>query len=1329
MKYYSNNNNIKYDYILHPGSSISDINVKFEGVLNISANSAKDSLKIETKLGTFFETMPLVYQKINGKINNIKCEYSIINNTVSYDVQFYNPSYDLIIDPSLTYASYFGGNGDDYFLIGDAAVDNQGNIYTTGATTSVLFPTTPGTYNSVYAGGLTDIFVLKFDSNGSLLVSTYIGGNDYDFGFGIDIDINGNPVLGGDSWSGNFPTTPGTYQPVHSTVASTNGDITVTIFNPNLNTIVNSTFIGGVQDEQPHELIAGSNGNIYLGGQARAGMPTTPGCYQSNCISDYDYFASIISVDLSTLIASTYIGGGARDRGNGIALDNNYNLYLTAYVEGTFPTTPGAFDVTYSGGTSDVTVVKFNPNLTNLIYSTYLGGNSADLSQSSIEVINGEAIITGTTSSSNFPATAGSYSTTLTGGSDVFVSKINLAGTNLIYSTLIGSTGTDQGWNIFVNSNNEILLTGNCSDNFPTTNCTYDNSFNGGANDAFISIFNSDFSSLLYSSYYGGSADESGRIILEIAGKRILLGNTNSSNIDLATSPFDSIYNGSRDIFLSIFDQSVQPAIFSYNNACLNSPTNFSSEPGTISAQWDFGDPASGTGNTSNGLNPSHTFSNAGTFTVTYIGTNACGIETITQNVTIAPQLITNTIPDTTICSGSILLLTASGGTDYVWNNSITSNNDSVSVSPTINTQYIVFAQTSGCAAVADTVNVNVINTPTVTITGDSAICNGNSITLVAAGTSVSFQWSGPINSTNDTIVIFPSNNTTVYLQSIGSVCGNSIDSLNLIVSNPAITVAGPDTLVCPNSNLLLTASGGTSYVWNNGITSLNDSVFVNINSDSIFVVYALSPGCPIFADTINVSMAPHVLATITGDSTACVGENITLVASGNSTSYQWSGVFSVSNDSISFIANNNITIYLTGTSGLCNSPLDSMLINVDNLPTAAFTNSVTLCANTNINFNSLGINATNYNWNFGDSINNPLYFSFQQNPTHSYTTVGTYMVTLIAGNSCGSDTAVQSLTIGLGPNAILPNDSNICAGQQITLVSNGGTQAVWSGGISSNNDSITVSPIENTIYTLTISDGICFGLSDTINIIVDSPISVQIVGDNNLYCPGDSVKLYGSGGNNIVWTFNGNVEYDNPITLTPNASGMVYASNTSSVCPLSLDSFYVSVATKSNADFSYNIDSCLNRIFLKNNSTAASNYKWEILNVLNSNEVSPYFDINDVSEFDILLIANPNSNCADTVTKSISLDSNFGNNFFIPNTFTPNNDAINDEFTIGTWNQCKNFKLFIYNRWGNLIHQTEGSKVKWDGKFKGIDVPTGVYVYLLQIGEIEKTGTVTLYR
>jgi gliding motility-associated-like protein len=179
----------------------------------------------------------------------------------------------------------------------------------------------------------------------------------------------------------------------------------------------------------------------------------------------------------------------------------------------------------------------------------------------------------------------------------------------------------------------------------------------------------------------------------------------------------------------------------------------------------------------------------------------------------------------------------------------------------------------------------------------------------------------------------------------------------------------------------------------------------------------------------------------------------------------------------------------------------------------------------------------------------------------------------------------------------------------------------------------------------------------------------------------------------------------------------------------LSLDSFYVSVAAKSNANFTYSIDSCLNRIYLKNNSTAASNYKWQVLDVLNSNEESPYFDINTASEYEILLIANPNSNCADSMSHSINLGSDFGNHFFIPNTFTPNNDAINDEFSIGTWTQCKNFKLFIYNRWGNLIHQTEGARVKWDGKFNGMDAPTGVYVYLLQIGEIEKTGTVTLYR
>lgn len=1329
LKIYSSTERIKYDIILKPGFDLSDLKTNYEGAEKVTITDDGLGILIVSKFGIFKEHIPEVFQIINNKKILIECKYTIKNKIISYEINNYNANYDIVIDPTLIYSSYFGSVGDDYFVIGDIAEDITGNIYTTGSSTNLNFPTTPGSYNQLYGGGLTDIFLMKFDASGTLLASTFIGGNDYDFGFGIDVDMNGNPILGGDSWSGNFPTTPGTYQPVHSPVAATNGDITITRFTPSLNTILNSTFVGGNADEQPHELVAGSNGNIYLGGQAKAGMPTTAGCYQTNCGGDYDYFATILDANLINLLASTYIGNTARDRGNGIAIDNSFNVYLTGYVEGAFPTTPGAFDVTINGGTSDVTVVKFNPTLTNLVYSTYLGSSGADLAQSSIEVVNNEAIVVGTAGSVNFPTTPGAYSTTFSGGSDVFITKLNANGAGLVFSTLLGSPNNDQGWNIYLDPNGNIGVTGNCANNFPITTCAYDNTFNGGTADAFISIFNNNCSSLLYSSYFGGSLDESGRALKINGNQHLLFGNTSSADIDMIGTPFDNSYNGTRDIFVAVFDDLSFTGSFTYTNSCSSSPVSFSSGVGIQTASWNFGDSTSGSNNTSNLLNPTHLFTNVGLYTITLIASNNCATDTIVQLLTIVPSDTTSTIEDTTVCIGSSLLLTATGGTSFVWNNGITSTNDSVVITPSTNTQYIVTAQTAGCNALPDTVNVTIIQNSTLNIIGDSIVCSGNTLTLTAAGTTGNFQWSGPISSTNDSITFTPLISSFVYLQEIGGVCSNAIDSLQITVSNSLVTNAMSDTIVCPNSNITLTVTGGSNYIWNNGITSNNDSVLVTINNNTQFIVYAQSVGCPSFPDTINVTVSPIVTATITGDSTVCLGQSITLYANGNATGFQWTGGIVSNNDTVTINPVVDTIIYLQGNTGLCNSAIDSVNIVVSNIPSVTYTYSSILCANSNINFNAIGNNVTNYYWNFGDSLSNPLYYSFQQNPIHAFNNQANFLVSLIGSNSCGADTSTQLLAVGIGPNANLPEDSTICVGQQITLISTGGTQYNWSGAISSTNDSITISPASNSIYTLTISNGVCFGLTDTIIINVEYPSNIKIIGDNNLYCPGDSVKLYGSGANNIVWDIYGNLIYDNQIIITPNTSGMVWASNFSNVCPVSRDSFFVNVAPRSEANFSISIDSCLNIISLLNNSTGASTYKWQVLDFIDSDALSPQFEITESTAYEILLITNPNSNCADSSFQKIFIDDNFGNHYFIPNTFTPNNDGLNDEFIITTWNQCRYFKLYIYNRWGNQIHFTEGTSVKWNGIYEGLDAPIGVYVYLLQIGEQEKTGTVTLFR
>jgi gliding motility-associated-like protein len=549
--YYNNKGSIKYDINIAASADYSKIKLKYTGAKSKIVLNNDGNLIIPTALGDFIEKIPAAYQFVDGQKTQIRANYVLNDdNSVSFELHDYNPLLPVVIDPNLIYSTFIGGSANDYILNGQLVKATNGDIFVTGTTTSLNFPTTPGAFD-INANGLEDAFIFKINSTG-LLVSTFIGGNDLDFGFGLATDNSGNIYFCGDAWSANHPTTTGTYQPIHSPVGFANGDITVMKFNNNLNNLFWSTFIGGIEDEQGHQLTIGSNGNVYVSGQARNGMPVTNGAYQQFNAGSYDFFVCILNPTGSNLFASTFVGGSGIDRGSGIATDLAGNIYLSGYVTNSFPTTPGAFSTTFNGGPSDLAIAKLNPTASSLIYSTHLGSIGEDITRGGIVVtLSGEVIIAGSTNNPNFPVTTNAYSTVYGGGSfDAFLTKLNAQGTNLVFSTFLGGNSSDIANYMAVSSNGEIAVTGECGNGFPVTPCTYDNTFNGGTSDAFISVFNSTGSTLLNSTYLGGGGNDVGRIIYYDASGIHAFGNTSSFNFPTSVAAYDNTFNGgTNDIF------------------------------------------------------------------------------------------------------------------------------------------------------------------------------------------------------------------------------------------------------------------------------------------------------------------------------------------------------------------------------------------------------------------------------------------------------------------------------------------------------------------------------------------------------------------------------------------------------------------------------------------------------------------------------------------------------------------------------------------------------------------------------------------------------------
>jgi hypothetical protein len=442
-------------------------------------------------------------------------------------------------------------------------VDSAADVYVTGNTGSGL-PTTPGAFETTGSGA----FAAKFSPTGALIYATYLG-NGAGAGTGIAADSFGDACV-----IGTNPNVPATPNAIAASWSVSSQDF-IAELNPTGSRLVYSTYIPGTINYSytlgySGAIAVDGSGNLYVAGSAGAGFPVTASAFQTAYLGGSqgsDPFFIKINPALSgttSVVYASYLGGSSGvDQGSGIALDGAGNAYLTGFTSSAnFPTTSGAFQRTYGGGGEDAFVAKFNPALSgtaSLVYSTYLGGSGADgyvssgtatidVQQSSGGIMvdsAGNAYITGSTASINFPTTPGVFQprssfrnngTVVGDPSDVFVTKLNAKGAALVYSTYIDGGRTHGGGTrsggaaIAVDSQGDAELTGwTNSTTFPTRNPLQ--AMNAGGYDAFMTTLNPSCSGLLFSTYLGGTRDDDGfGIALDSAGNAYVGGQTWSSN-------------------------------------------------------------------------------------------------------------------------------------------------------------------------------------------------------------------------------------------------------------------------------------------------------------------------------------------------------------------------------------------------------------------------------------------------------------------------------------------------------------------------------------------------------------------------------------------------------------------------------------------------------------------------------------------------------------------------------------------------------------------------------------------------------------------------------
>jgi hypothetical protein len=552
LVFHGTSGKLKYEFRLEPGARVSDIRLTYAGATRLALTEG-GALTISTPLGVLTDEAPVSHQRVEGKWRRATSAYRLLGRrSVGFEVGAYDRRYLLVIDPGLSYSTFLGGGGHEEGS--GIAVDRRGSAYVAGTTTSIDFPTTRGAFDRKYSGGFSDVFVTKLNRRGRALVySTYLGGAGEDSGLALALDPAGNAYITGATESADFPTTGRAFDRTYN--GGVDGDAFVTKLDASGSALGYSTYLGstGGWGDWGYGIVQ-SEGNAYVTGLTRAAdFPTTPGAFDRTYGGGYgDVFVTKMSEDGSALVYSTFLGAESDEAGLAIAVDRAGSAFATGFAGQGFPTTPGAYDETCDNSVAFVT--KLNAAGSGLVYSTCVGGSIDDGAWSVAVDPTGSAYVAGVTLSNDFPTTPGAFDRTYNGGDDVFVTKLNAAGSALVYSTFLGGTSRDSGLGIALDDLGNAQVTGlTRSAGFPTTPGAFDESYNG-IQDAFLTKLSSTGSGLAYSTFLGGGVTDQGTAnAVDRSGKAYVTGMTTSPSFPTTPRAFDRSHNSSGygDVFVT----------------------------------------------------------------------------------------------------------------------------------------------------------------------------------------------------------------------------------------------------------------------------------------------------------------------------------------------------------------------------------------------------------------------------------------------------------------------------------------------------------------------------------------------------------------------------------------------------------------------------------------------------------------------------------------------------------------------------------------------------------------------------------------------------------
>lgn len=1078
---------IKYDFIVHEGADYTQIKIKYTGADKIYTENGM--VKIETPYGSVVEGAPYTY--VNNTTHAVPSRYDLQGNTLGFQVEEYTDN--IVIDPSLEWATYIGDTSEDYAYA--VTYGQSENLYAAGYTASIANIATNNAHQDTLAGQY-DGLIQSYTPSGVLKWSTYYGGAGTDLIFSIARNSKNEFILGGTTdTSFNLSYSPSGYtvhQPNHGGGIS---DCFILKIDSNGNRIWCSYYGGAKADKEggnvPYQaaVTTDDNDNIYFVATTLSdtGIATNSGFQSSRSSSNttnYDAFLVKLN-DSCQRQWATYYGG--------TSIDNFRKVYTydgRVYVAGVFSSSGMSTSGT-NAGSKDALLAAFDISTGNRIWAKYFGGSN-DENVMGLYVHDYNIYLCGSTLSSGI-ATSGVHQTQFnagqnTGSNDAFLAKFDTSGQRL-WSTYYGGGDNEHGGEIITDAAGNIIVSGTTasSSNIHTPDGHKTSKPNSDW-DAYLAIFNP-LGSQIHGTYFGGADQDYGYGVTYTPGGYIYLcGQTSSSGI--AVSGNINSYKGDNDGFLAKFTPDTTVFIFQpfpHTNLCVED--TFSIKYG-VTAKFASGNTftaqlSNASGSFTNPTNIGSKSSDSSGYIFCTIPGNLSGtgfrIRIVASNptdtsfdngsnITIKPRPVKPTAgSNSPVCSNDTLMLTASTttpGVSYFWLGAgsyftAQQNPQRTNLQTTYSGSYIVTATLNGCSR-RDTISVTILQAPDKPIAaGNTPLCTGDTLQLsgsnISSGATV--NWNGPnsysSNQANPTAITSVTlNNAGNYVLSsaFSNGCVSRDTAAIVINQSPNTLTAGSNSPICSGDTVFLTANStpsGVNYSWtgpgNFSSSAQNPIIAASQTSNSGDYILTGNIGNCSKKDTINVvvNQSP-AKPDASANGPLCSGENLYLAATNISTGsvMAWQGPASytsnAANDTITNVQVSNAGDYIfTATLNGC-SKSDTASVSISQSTTAKISINVTpgtlVCPTTNLSFtvSPTPQPGTKYIWTGPNGWSDTA-----ANPTRfniAYADSGYYNVKTFTGQCTKGDTNIfVRVTDTLSPPVTITN-SPVCEQDTIEI-------------------------------------------------------------------------------------------------------------------------------------------------------------------------------------------------------------------------------------------------------------------------------------------------------